>query len=71
MKTIQIKDFLSTVQQRRAVAIYKSKPPNLHRELLEKVIVPNMAEINRKLGQENDPSYLAYAVEYALSQATK
>jgi len=35
------------------------------------VIEPNMAEINRKLGQENDPMYLAYALSHGISQADK
>lgn len=32
------------------------------------VMEPNMAEVNRKLGQENDAHYLAYAVVYAMGQ---
>ena len=32
------------------------------------VMEPNMAEINRKLGQENDAHYLAYAVVYAMGK---
>jgi hypothetical protein len=35
----------------------------------EQVIEPNMDRINRRLGQENDARYLAYAVEYALLQS--
>lgn len=68
-RTVSIKDFLSTVQIRKAIAIYKRKPANLHKELLEQIILPNMAEINRKLGQENNPDYMAYAVEFALNEA--
>lgn len=37
-----------------------------HKDLLEKIIKPNMEMINRKTGQENDPAYWAYALEYAL-----
>lgn len=33
------------------------------------VIVPNMKEINRKLGQENDSMYLAFCVVNALNQS--
>jgi len=35
------------------------------------VIEPNMVTINAKLGQENDPRYLAYAVVYVLSQLSQ
>ena len=35
----------------------------------DQIIIPNMARINRSLGQENNPDYLAYAVEYVLTSA--
>lgn len=31
------------------------------------VMLPNMNEINRKIGQENHPRYLAYATYYVFS----
>lgn len=37
-------------------------------EIEEKVIKPNMEEINRKSGQENDSRYMSYAMEFAISQ---
>ena len=39
--------------------------------LEREVVAPNMAEINRRTGQENDARYMAYAVYYALSQASR
>jgi hypothetical protein len=39
-------------------------------QILSQVIEPNMADINRKLGQENDPRYLTYAVLYVLQRAS-
>jgi hypothetical protein len=36
--------------------------------IAKEVIEPNMDEINRKLGQENDAHYLAYAVVHAVHQ---
>jgi hypothetical protein len=33
------------------------------------LIRPNIARINQRLGQENNPSYSAHAVEYVFSQA--
>ena len=37
-------------------------------EIRVKVIEPNMAMINEKTGQENDPRYWAYAMEFTLNQ---
>lgn len=60
-RTIRISDFL-TVDQINQAAVCSSA-----REIAEKVITPNMAEINRKLGQENDALFLAYAVEHVFN----
>lgn len=35
----------------------------------EKVVRPNIQRINQALGQENDPRYLAYVVEYVMMEA--
>jgi hypothetical protein len=35
------------------------------------IIKPNIARINKALGQENDSRYLAYCVEYVMSQLAK
>jgi len=32
----------------------------------DQLIIPNMDRINAALGQNNDPDYLAYAVEYVM-----
>jgi hypothetical protein len=37
-----------------------------HKFLMEQVVIPNLKEINRKLGQKNDPAYIAYMIVYAL-----
>lgn len=42
-----------------------------HCDVKRQIIEPNMAEINRKLGQENDPAFLAYAVEYVFMQIAR
>ena len=66
-----IHDFLTETQINRAIQIFEEGQADLHARLQREVIEPNMAEINRKLGQENDASYLAYAVEYVLQQAVQ
>jgi len=72
-KTMTIRDILSTDKLlAEAVRLYEHNEigSNLHSQLV-KLIEPHMDEINKRLGQENDVSYLAYAVEYALMQATR
>lgn len=66
---VTLPDFLTEEQIKQAVEIYTRAltsgemcAPIICREVIE----PNMEEINRKLGQENDAMYLAYMCEYAL-----
>lgn len=71
-KKAAIRDFLTSEQIEKAQLVYRTASSSqLHKWLVDQVIRPNMAEINRKLGQENDADYLAYAVEYALTMAAK
>ena len=36
------------------------------KRIRDEIIKPNIDRINKALGQENDPDYLAYAVEYSM-----
>jgi hypothetical protein len=69
VREVTIRDFLTDKQIRQAIGLYREYRGTsaLHDMLVQKVIRPNMAAINRKLGQENDESYMAYAVEHAIS----
>lgn len=60
-KTVLITDFLTERQIQRALKLRTAKP------ICEEIIKPNIDNINRLLGQENDPMYLAYVVEYVIS----
>jgi hypothetical protein len=63
MKTAKLSDFLTDDQLRRCINLF----PN--REVIrDQIIKPNLAVINQKLGQENDPDYLSYAIVYAIGQ---
>ena len=62
VRTIQVSDYFSDFQLKLA-----SKCENVT-EICEKVVKPHLAEINRINGQENDPKYWAYALQYVLSQ---
>ncbi len=64
VRQITLLDFLTPAQVEECVLLYPS-----HRAIHDKVIAPNMVEINRKLGQENDPNYLAYLVVFVLGAA--
>jgi hypothetical protein len=69
MQMITLGNFLTDAQMRKVTSIFNADPVHFHSRVLEEVIRPNMAEINRKLGQDNSPEYLAYAVEYACLHA--
>jgi hypothetical protein len=42
--------------------------PDFHQWCKTTVVEPNMERINETIGQENDASYIAYAIEYLVSQ---
>jgi hypothetical protein len=60
-KRIAITDFLTEREIRRAQELKDA------RRICEEIIKPSIGRINRALGQENDPMYLAYMVEYVIS----
>ena len=67
-KSVTLPDFLTEVQIADAIRLYEAHGMDAVGTIQSQVIEPNMAEINAKLGQENDARYLAYAVVHALSQ---
>lgn len=71
MKTITLPDFLTETQIKNAASWYQTDRLHFHQRVLDDIITPNMAKINKALGQENSPEYLAYVVEYACMQAAE
>lgn len=65
MKTITLGDFLNDQQLNRALKLKKASL------ICEYIIKPNIDTINKKLGQENDPMYLSYMIEYAITHHTR
>jgi len=61
-KQITLGDILTDREILLAAKLLKAK------EIAEQIIKPNIERINKKLGQENDPMYLGYLVEYAVSR---
>jgi hypothetical protein len=73
MKHITLKDFLTDREIQYCIYLSTSssdrtKGVPLARLICQEVIEPSINRINRTLGQQNDPMYLAYAVEYAITQ---
>jgi len=70
VKTMTLPQFLTEAQIAEAVRLFEAQAEGIDavEQILERVIEPNMAAINAKLGQQNDPRYLAYAVVYVLNQ---
>jgi hypothetical protein len=71
MKTVTIQDFLTPAEIEKAIDLYAKCAADDHsppfsvlygREIIE----PVLDRINKTLGQENDPKYLAYCVEYTM-----
>jgi len=69
VKTMTLTQFLTEEQIAEAIHLYKTRGCFAVSHIMARVIEPNMAAINAKLGQENDPRDLAYAVEYMLTHA--
>jgi hypothetical protein len=69
-KTFAIGQILTPAEYKKAADLYrKCAVGSFNRACADEIIKPALARINRVTGQENDPSYLAYAVEYALIQS--
>lgn len=66
VKRVTLGQFLSQANINRAQKLY----PDV-KAIAREIIEPQIAEINRKLGQENDPMYLAYAIVYVFEQMAR
>ena len=70
-KTIALGDMLTHEQMQQAIKLYHNQRNGLvtgsfAKAALVQLFTPaTMARINRKTQQENDPLYLAYALEHA------
>lgn len=72
MKTATIEDILQTeAAQKRALQLYKTcAAGTFAKTICAELIEPHIDAINQRIGQENVPLFLAYAVENALNQAS-
>jgi hypothetical protein len=65
MKKVTLLDFLTPAE------IEEARKMKSASEIKRKIIDPNLRRINAALGQQNDPMYLAYMVEYVLTALKK
>ena len=69
MKQMSLPDFLTEAQIQEAWKLYQTaESGTFATKCAEKIITPNLAAINKKLGQSNDARYLAYTCEYVFGQ---
>ena len=70
MRHVTIDQFLTPAEIERARQMHATLADTglFAATVMAQIITPNIERINAALGQENDPRYLAYAVEYVLNQ---
>ncbi len=71
MPMIVVGDFLTQEQAKHACVLWARHGSGkaFIDAMVAEIIQPSLPEINRKLGQENDPRFLAYAVEHVFIQS--
>ena len=73
MKQFTLPDILTESEIHKATKLWEQHGDSVEfvSEVEKQLIAPNMDRINKKLGQENDQRYLAYAVCYVFWQASR
>lgn len=69
-RNVTLADFLTGTQIALALDIWRRNLTPAQ-EIADEVIKPNIGAINVKLGQENDPKFLAYACEHVFNETMK
>lgn len=68
--TYAITDLFTEDEIKRALELYEtSKPGSFNKAVTDQIVRKVIDRINATTGQENDPSYLGYMIEYVFSQA--
>lgn len=62
MKTITVSDFLTDKEFKKAIKLHCPQA------IRDQIILPNIERINKALGQENDPMFLAYMICHVINQ---
>ncbi len=69
---VSLSDFLTDSQIAAAVKIaqdYAADPTKMVNKLEKDIMIPNIEQIDRKLGQKNNPRFMAYMAAYVFSSA--
>ena len=62
--TTRATEFLTPAEIKKAIKLYRIANGSFHQRCMDEIIKPVITRINKALGQENDPRWLAYAVEF-------
>lgn len=68
-KMVRASDLFTVDEIKRAIRLYRECKAEFRRfnpECRDQIVKPVLARINRVTGQTNDPSYIAYVLEYLI-----
>lgn len=69
MKQVALGDIFTDEEVERAKELFEEcSPGTFNKRVVPEIIEPIMARINKATGQENDPRYVGYMLEYGLTQ---
>lgn len=69
---MRIDQIFTASEIKAAIKLYaECKPGEFNKRAVDEIVTPAMPRINKATGQENDPRYLGYALEYALQSASR
>jgi hypothetical protein len=68
MNYVTLSDFLTAKEIDLAVRMWRESQHDYARRVCAAITKPHIQRINKALGQGNDPMYLAYVIEYAMTK---
>lgn len=70
MKTATLSEFLTPEEIKRAISLYgEARAGTFATRCEAEIVKPSLARINTALGQENNARFVAYAIEFAITEA--
>jgi hypothetical protein len=70
VRYINVTEFLTEDEIQLAARMWTENQKNYAMRVCERLLRPNIRRINAALGQENDPMFLACAIEFVLTEST-
>ena len=70
MRHVRLTDFLTDKEIKQAVRMWNESQADYAKRVHDAITLPQINRINTALGQENDPMYLAYMLEYVMNQSS-